>query len=297
MSDGKDGLIRKTLIALVLLNITIVTASCADNSGNLLNKKDSTKTNGTVTAGNDSLTTTHNHIESTPIVYDSTKRYFYLTFDDGPQPPGSHHCFDIFRALGVKGTFFMIANHVISKDRKALVDSIRESYPQYLLANHSQSHAFGDHYIYFYHHPEEAAQDFYRCQKILNIPFKIARLPGNSAWVRKNDLRASNLVKPVCEVLDSAGYNVIGWDVEWMFKNHGGSIPIQSTEQMLQQVYAAFDKNHSHVKNHVVLLAHDRMFDKPDYADSLYKFIQKLKEDPRIVFETIDHYPGLKHDN
>jgi hypothetical protein len=40
-----------------------------------------------------------------------------------------------------------------------------------------------------------------------------------------------------------------------------------------------------------VILAHDRMFAKAQYADSLNKFIATLKQDPRNVFETLDHYP------
>jgi hypothetical protein len=47
----------------------------------------------------------------------------------------------------------------------------------------------------------------------------------------------------------------------------------------------------------VVWLAHDRMFARPNYQDSLYKCLAMLKKDPRYVFETIDHYPGLKQNN
>jgi hypothetical protein len=36
------------------------------------------------------------------------------------------------------------------------------------------------------------------------------------------------------------------------------------------------------------------MFRLPNYADSLQKFIMILKQNPKYVFETMDHYPGLK---
>jgi hypothetical protein len=40
-----------------------------------------------------------------------------------------------------------------------------------------------------------------------------------------------------------------------------------------------------------VILSHDRLFEKPQYVDSLRKLIQVLKSDKRNAFETIDHYP------
>lgn len=235
-------------------------------------------------------------VDAGPIVLDTAKRYIFLTFDDGPQSPGSENCFNIFRREGVKATFFNIADEIGSKAEAKLVDSIRGSYPYYLLANHSKSHAFNNRYFYFYHHPHEAAADFFACQQKLNIPFKIARLPGNSAWVRQGELKASPLVKPVCQLLDSAGYNVIGWDEEWAFKtvNHQ-SVPRQSASAMVKMIDRDFTEHHLHSANMLVLLAHDRMFAHANYADSLVKCIAMLKQDPRYVFETIDHYPGIKH--
>lgn len=226
---------------------------------------------------------------------DTAKRYIYLTWDDGPQPPGSSNCFDIFKRAGVKATFFCIAVHNVGAARQAWVDSIRNSYPQYLLANHSKTHAFSDHYINFYHHPQAALQDFLEAQQKLAVQQKIVRLPGNSAWVRTGEVKASNLVKPVCQLLDSAGYNVIGWDEEWGFKtvNHE-TVPRQGAETMARMIDKDFREHHLHTRNALVLLAHDRMFARANYADSLVKCINILKQDPRYVFETIDHYPGIK---
>lgn len=232
---------------------------------------------------------------SLPSMPDTAKRYIYLTWDDGPQPPGSSNCFDIFKRAGVKATFFCIAVHNVGAARNAWVDSVRNSYPQYLMANHSKTHAFSDHYINFYHHPQAALQDFLQAQQLLSVPQKIVRLPGNSAWVRKGEIKASNLVRPVCQLLDSAGYNVIGWDEEWGFKtvNHE-TVPRQGAETMARMIDRDFREHHLHTRNALVLLAHDRMFARPNYADSLVKCINILKQDPRYVFETIDHYPGIK---
>ncbi len=123
----------------------------------------------------------------------------------------------------------------------------------------------------------------------MNIPVKIARLPGNNVWVGKGELKAPKSVMPVCKKLDSLGYNVIGWDIEWRFT--GSSIPIQSADAMVKEINYKFDNAIANMPNAIVILAHDRMFAKQRYTDTLNKFITILKEDPRNVFETIDHYP------
>ena len=137
--------------------------------------------------------------------------------------------------------------------------------------------------------PDSAVQDFVKNQEALKIPVKIIRLPGNSAWVAKGKITGPKSTLAVCRKLDSLGYDVIGWDIEWGFKN--GSTPIQSADEMVREVNHKFDDGNTNEQNAVVILAHDRMFQKQQYADSLTKFISTLKQDPRNVFETIDHYP------
>lgn len=227
---------------------------------------------------------------------DTSKQYIYLTFDDGPQP-GTMQCVKAIKSMGVKASFFMIGMHAWDARLRHIVDTIRESYPQILLANHSYSHAFRDHYKTFYTHPYGALADFAKAQDTLNVPFKITRLPGNSAWVKNGTIHASKLVKPVCVLLDSAGYSVMGWDVEWNFKpEHGGARPVQSVSTMVKMINNTFNKKECYRKNNLVLLAHDRMFHTPAYTDSLYKFVMILKQNPHYVFETIDKYPIQKTD-
>ncbi len=231
-----------------------------------------------------------NNFEGKPYIYDSTKNYIYLTFDDGPQN-GTLHCVNVCKELDVKASFFMVGDHANSSKTKAIVATIREAYPQIVLCNHSTTHANG-HYKYFYHHPQMAAADFFKAQITLNVPYKIIRLPGNSAWVVAGKVKASQLVDSTCIMLNSAGYNVIGWDVEWSF-SHKTETPIQSTQKMINMVDSAMAKNRSHTKNHLVILSHDRMFKNSNYTDSLAKFINLLKQNPRNIFETVDHYPGV----
>ncbi len=226
-----------------------------------------------------------------PVVYDSNKQYIYLTFDDGPQH-GTTAVFDLCRKLGVKASFFMVGEHATDKREKEIVATIRNAYPQSLLCNHSTTHANG-HYNFFYHHADSALKDFLLAQQTLRVPYQIIRLPGNSAWVKQGQVKASKLVDPVCLLLDSAGYNIIGWDVEWSF-NHKTANPVQTPEKMIAIVDSTMARKHTHTSNHLVILSHDRMFRNPNYTDSLARFIELLKQNPNYVFETVDHYPGLK---
>lgn len=240
----------------------------------------------------DSLAAIPKAVPGTPIKYDSSKRYIFLTWDDAPQPPGTNICKRVFHEQGVKATFFVVGFNASTPARKRMVDSLRLSYPEFLIANHSYSHAYNK-YKQFYAHPDSAVQDFLRNERELQVPVKIIRLPGNTSWVGKGQMKGPKSTMPVCKKLDSMGYNVIGWDIEWGFVNkpHVGSVPVQSVDQIINEINQRFEGDLNNEANSVVILAHDRMFEKPQYVDSLTKFVATLKKDPRNVFETIDHYP------
>ncbi|SDZ73734.1 Peptidoglycan/xylan/chitin deacetylase, PgdA/CDA1 family [Arachidicoccus rhizosphaerae] len=228
---------------------------------------------------------------------DTTKKYIYLTFDDGPQA-GTMNVYHTLKELGVKGTFFMVGLHeTFGKKWHDIVDTIRAGYPDILLANHSFTHANG-HYMSFYHNHQACFEDFMKAQKSLGVERKYIRLPGNSGWVLSTGIKAHDLVRPVCQLLDSAGYSVFGWDLEWSFKRDPlgpGSVPVQSADKMIRMVENAVSGHHTHKRNAMVLLTHDRMFHRDNYRDSLYKVIHELKtRHPEYVFETVENYPGAK---
>lgn len=214
------------------------------------------------------------------------KAHIFLTFDDGPQN-GTVECLETCKKLGVKASFFIVGNHANNKNFIETATTIKKSYPQFLIANHSTTHA-NDKYIDFYNHPKKAAKDFYLMQQTFALPFKIVRLPGNNAWVYNHKMKASNLVKPVCLLLKKNGYKIVGWDIECSF-NHKSYNPIQSPSHFVQQVESALDKNNLNTKNKIVILMHDRMFGRRS-CDWLFQFITILKRNPNYVFETIDHY-------
>ncbi|WP_153800256.1 polysaccharide deacetylase family protein [Foetidibacter luteolus] len=269
------------LIALALLNVTFTVSGCNYKRGTVISQTDTTDAN----PGINRDTFSYNP-------QDTSLRYIYLTFDDGPQH-GTMNCYHICKSLGVKATFFMVGQHADNRLLRSFVDSVYAGYPFFFLANHSYTHAYRNHYKKFYGTPSQAQLDFIKAEDSLHIPYRIVRFPGNNTWTLHSKPHGPKLTLPLAKFMDSTGYDVVGWDIEWRFKGTK-STPVQSVETMIKTVDSYANSNELRTKKHIVILAHDRMFGDTAPADSLQKFITVLKKNPRFVFETIDKYPGIK---
>ena len=228
-----------------------------------------------------------------PIKYDSSKRYIFLTWDDSPQPPGTTNCKTVFHSESVKATFFAVGFNQVGPFKKRLIDSIRNDYPEFLLANHSFTHGFNDKYAKFYSMPDSAYGDFMKNESVLQIPVKIIRLPGNNTWASNGNVHGQKAENPLVKRLDTTGYKIVGWDLEWG-QNGKQKEPKESATEMVKRINQKFDDGNTNEQNAIVILSHDRLFEKKQFADSLRQFISLLKQDPRNVFETIDHYPSIQ---
>lgn len=235
-------------------------------------------------------------VPGTPIKYDSSKRYIFLTWDDGPQPPGTTNCKKIFHEEGIKATFFAVGFNQVGPEKKRLIDQVRDGYPEFLLANHSYSHGFNDKYSTFYSaaKADTAYNDFIRNEKELGIGVKIIRLPGNNTWASNGKIHGQKADNPLIKRLDSTGYKLIGWDMEWG-QQAKAKAPKESVDEMIKNINQKFEDQTTNELNTIVILSHDRLFGTPQYADSLRKFIKVLKADSKNVFETIDHYPSVQN--
>lgn len=222
---------------------------------------------------------------------DSNDKVIYLTFDDGPLN-GSSNCIDICLNEKVPATFFEVGLHESrSAFGKKINARLRQNKNQFTVCNHSFSHA-NNNYLYFYHHPDAALLDFLHAQQILETTNKVTRLPGNNSWNLQAYKRASNLVSPLATKLDSAGFNIIGWDIQWKFNKKGR--PIDSPEKLAQNMDSLFFKNETVTKNHLVLLMHDHMFHHAADSSSLVTLIEILKKNRNYKFSVLTTYPGLK---
>ena len=268
---------------LAVLAIATV-ASCNNNGGTEAKKADSAAKAAEVKA-----------VPGSPMKLDSSKRYIYLTWDDSPQPPGTVNCKNVFRAEGIKATFFSVGFNQVGPFKKRLIDSIRNGYPQFLLANHSFSHGFNDKYSKFYApaNTDSALNDFLKNEKELGVPVKIIRLPGNNTWASNGNIQGQKSNTELVKKLDAMGYQIVGWDLEWGQQGKKKE-PRESAEEMVKRINQKFEDGSTNQQNAIVILSHDRLFEKKQFADSLSRFIDLLKADKRNVFETIDHYPGMQ---
>lgn len=230
----------------------------------------------------------------THLLEDTSHQFIFLTWDDGPQPPGTGNCRNLFKELGVKASFFAVGFNILNKDREKLMDSIRNDYPALLLVNHGFSHAMNNHYQRFYSPAsvDTALNDFLHNERLMQIEQKIIRFPGHNTWAVNGKIGGQLTKKPLVHRLDSMGYQVIGWDTEWRgsSKTH---LPAETATEMANRVFELLSSGKTRVPGTVVVLSHDRYFAHTDAVDSLRRFIQLLQTNPRLHFETIEKYREL----
>ncbi|MCU0337808.1 MAG: polysaccharide deacetylase family protein [Sediminibacterium sp.] len=222
-------------------------------------------------------------------VEDTTLTYVYVTFDDGPQK-GTKEVLELCQQLGIPATFFLVGAHLADPYQKDYLARLKADKAMEL-ANHSYTHAFYNNFKKFYSQPDAAVADFLKAQEALSIQTKIIRFPGNGSWMSGGKFRGPASTKNVAIALDSLGYHVFGWDVEWHFSRKDAR-PVQSAEKMLAQIEELRQKG-TVTKRHIVWLMHDRMFKRPEDLDSLRKVLVNLKSNHSTSFRVASEYPGM----
>lgn len=218
--------------------------------------------------------------------------YIYLSFDDGPLN-GTQECFNLCKFHDIKANFFMVGAHLVNQSRKKLVEEIRSCEKKYFIGNHSYSHA-NEMYTQFYKDPILAKLDFEKAEKLFEFKNKTIRLPGFNAWVHDKSIKAQHIVKYLCNLLADDGYIVIGWDIEWNFKNIIQYERSYIVRLFKNQLLDSVCRNRTFRKNHIVVLMHDIDFSNSRNIAILEELISFFKEKQKYVFETVNNYPILK---
>ncbi len=222
------------------------------------------------------------------IVRDSTKKYIYLTFDDGPIN-GSRQIDSVITQEKIKVSAFLVGkNAEMSKKYKI-------SYGNYLtnplidIYNHTYSHA-NDNYIGFYAKPDTVLKDIKQNDVYFNFKYKNMRLAGRNIWnTGKHKKIDNNSGSLASDLLVQNGYKMYGWDIEWHHKKNGR--PLQTVDKIVHGIEWIMANKKEVTKNNIVLLMHDEMFQKPEEIQKLQDLIQKLKQHPDYVFEQMKFYP------
>jgi peptidoglycan-N-acetylglucosamine deacetylase len=220
------------------------------------------------------------------------KKKIYLTFDDGPNK-GTRKVLSIAQQEQVPVTFFIIGEHVFAStsqhatfDSLAIADSVE-------LCNHSYTHAH-NRYERFYQQPDSVVKDFRRCHDSLNLNNTIVRTPGRNIW-RVDTLTFTDLKKSAAaaDSLQKAGFTIMGWDLEWHYDHKTFTLKNRSADLLLE-IDSLFAHNKTKVPEHLVLLAHDQVYDDSDDSCELHELIKTLKRREEYELVVASKYPGVK---
>jgi peptidoglycan/xylan/chitin deacetylase (PgdA/CDA1 family) len=217
-------------------------------------------------------------------------KYIYLTFDDGPLN-GSENIDSVILAERLKISVFLVGEHA---EKSKLLGNYYKMYEQNPFVdayNHSYTHANGK-YALFYSSPANVLADIQKNEQLLNLRYKIVRLPGRNMWRigdRKKDDGISG--SAAADLLAQNGYKLYGWDIEWRHKAKDGA-PIQSVDEMVNEIENRLESGNTFTKDHIVILIHDEMFQKKWEESELKQLIDKLRLNNDYVFEHIHFYPA-----
>lgn len=223
------------------------------------------------------------------------KKKIYLTFDDGPNK-GTKNVLDIVKQEEVPVTFFIVGEHVFASVGQAQTwDSLKMA-KNIELCNHSYTHALHNRYDRYYEKPDTVVKDMKRAQEELLPGNSIVRTPGRNSW-RIDSLHFTDIKKSKAAIdsLQSAGFIVMGWDLEWHFDHK--TMQVKNTaDEMLNQIDSMFTKGKTKVKDNLVILAHDQAYQKSMDSLQLRDFIQKLKKKD-YELSLVSNYPGITKDS
>lgn len=218
-----------------------------------------------------------------------TLKYIYLTFDDGPLN-GSENIDSVTLAERLKINVFLVGKNVQQSKQLKGYYELYEKNPFIDSYNHSFTHA-NNKYKLFYSKPQNVLADIQKNDSLLNLHYRIVRLPGRNMWRigdRKKDDGVSGAA--AADLLAKNGYKIYGWDLEWMHDAKTGK-PIQSVNEMVKEIEEKLTNNSSFTPGHVVLLVHDEMFQKKWEESQLKQLIDSLRAHDNYVFEHMRFYP------
>ena len=221
-----------------------------------------------------------------------TVKKIYLTFDDGPNK-GTLHVLRILQQKGIRASFFIVGKHVYdSPQQSAAWDTLRMD-TMMDRCNHSYTHA-NNRYSKFYSNPEGVVADIQQAAGQPGFTNRVVRMPGRNAWrigkIRVTDIRES---KRAIDSVAAAGFDVMGWDIEWMF-DHRTLAPDTATSLLLRRIRNMLDAGTTRTPGHLVLLAHDQVFYNAASQQLLLDFLAALQENSDYEFVVASRYPGLR---
>ena len=220
------------------------------------------------------------------------KKRIYLTFDDGPNK-GTRNVLQAVKEENIPASFFIVGEHVFDSPKQTQTWELLKVDSTIELCNHSYTHAH-NRYTSFYNKPSGVVADFQRSQQALQFSNNIARMPGRNAWridtIDHTDIYESSAA---IDSLHAAGFNIMGWDIEWMF-DHKTLAPDTAIDLMLRRIDNLLQAEKTKTPGHLVLLAHDQAFQTEEAIQLLHLVLKSLKNNPEYELVLASRYPGVQ---
>lgn len=207
--------------------------------------------------------------------------WVYLTFDDGPRQE-SHYLDSIIFKDSIPLNVFLIGARAVATTEMHQRVNMYKSQPLFDIGNHSYTHA-SNHFRLFYTTPGKVVEDMVRNEDTLQLPNRIARLPGRNTW-RINGRGRTDLAdaSPAADSLEKLGYAVIGWDLEWRLDT--SLCRYYSAAEMGDHIRQIVKAKGGFEKNHVVILCHDWALTDEFFREQLFRFIADARKNKAIRF-------------
>jgi peptidoglycan/xylan/chitin deacetylase (PgdA/CDA1 family) len=222
------------------------------------------------------------------------KKKIYLTFDDGPNK-GTRNVLDIVKDEKIPVTFFIVGEHVYASVNQNITWDSLLATQGIDICSHSYTHALHNKFETFYQSPDTVVSDFQRAQDSLEFKNNIVRTPGRNTW-RMDSIQFTDLKKSKAAVdsLQKAGFIVMGWDLEWHYDHKDLSVK-NTADEVLKQIDSVFNHKKTKSADHLVLLAHDQVYQKSIDSTELRQLIQKLKMKDEYELSLATSYPGASN--
>ena len=232
-------------------------------------------------------------VQVTPAVKKKKKK-IYLTFDDGPNK-GTRNVLDIIKDEKIPVTFFIVGEHVYASVNQNITWDSLLATQGIDICSHSYTHALHNKFETFYQSPDTVISDFQRAQDSLQFKNNIVRTPGRNTW-RMDSIQFTDLKKSKAAVdsLQKAGFVVMGWDLEWHYDHKDLSVK-NTADEVLRQIDSVFNNRKTKSTDHLVLLAHDQVYQKSKDSIELRQLIQKLKLKDEYELSLATSYPGASN--
>lgn len=189
----------------------------------------------------------------------------------------------------------MVGCHNKSEQTNQTIQSLISSKNQFIVGNHSFSHA-NEKYKEYYQNPMGVLADFEKARLSLGLETKIARLPGLNAWANSTFFFGAKAIRSVGNVLITSGYSILGWDIEW--KPIKKSLKFSNKHIIFRwTIILKLFALRTHSRNHIVVLFHDISFRDEANLAALRKLILSFQKSKKYSFETIDKHPFCQNPN